>query len=82
MFVGLVPVYDALTRRYSYLTLAEFKALLGPASALPYVGGPTGAIVVDNTKNPPEIDIDTSIIPQKGLSETIRGLWTFVQGHL
>jgi hypothetical protein len=48
-------------------------------SSLPYVGGPTGAIVVSNDKNPPEIDIATTVVPQKGLSETIEGKWTFTQ---
>ena len=45
-----------------------------------YVGGPTGAIVVDNTKTPPEIDIMTTTVPRKSLSETIPGLWTFTPG--
>lgn len=51
----------------------------GALGAASYVGGPTGAIIVDNTKNPPEIDIATSIVPQKGLSETIDGKWNFTQ---
>lgn len=84
MMVPLIPVYNVLTHNYSYMTIGEFRVLLGTSSAgsPSYVGGPTGAIVVDNTKTPPEIDIDTTIIPQMGLSATIRGLWTFVQGHL
>lgn len=50
-----------------------------PQGGAKYVGGPTGAIVVDNVKNPPEIDV-TSSVPRKGNSETIGGLWTYVQG--
>jgi hypothetical protein len=80
--VGLIPVLDVVHRQYVLLSPAECRALFAGTSAPAYVGGPTGAIVVDNTKTPPEIDIDTSIVPRKGISETIRGLWTFVQGRL
>lgn len=80
--VGLIPVYNVLTRTYSYMTIGEFRALLGtPSMGSPvYVGGPTGAIVVNNTVTPPEIDIATEIVPQKHLSQTIDGMWTFTQG--
>jgi hypothetical protein len=44
-----------------------------------YVGGPTGAIIVNYAVTPPEIDIDTSMVPRKAQSETITGHWTFLQ---
>ena len=70
----LVTLYDNQYKRYVYLTIPEFNKFLSN-----YVGGPTGAIVVNNNTNPPEIDIDTSIVPQKGHSETIKGKWAFEQ---
>jgi hypothetical protein len=79
MMVPLVPIYNVLTRTYSYMTIGEFRALLGATSVPAYVGGPTGAIVVDNTKTPPEIDIATEVVPRKAQSETITGHWTFEQ---
>ena len=47
-----------------------------------YVGGPTGAIVVDNSTAPPQVDIATSVVPRKATSETIPGVWTFTQGFV
>ena len=45
-----------------------------------YVPGPTGGLVIDNLSNPKQIDIATETVPRKAQSETIAGLWTFVQG--
>lgn len=45
-----------------------------------YVGGKTGTVVTNNTVSPPEIDIVTTVVPQKNLSEEIDGLWTYKLG--
>ena len=47
-----------------------------------YVGGPTGAVTVNNGSTPPEVDIATVVVPQKGSSETISGVWTFAAGFM
>lgn len=70
----LITLYDNQYKRYVYLTIPEFSKSLNN-----YVGGSTGAIVVNNNTNPPEIDIDTSIVPRKGQSETVLGKWVFIQ---
>lgn len=54
----------------------------GGGSAPAYVGGATGAMRVNNGVTPREIDIDTVIVPRKRSSETITGLWTFVNGFV
>lgn len=90
-----LPLYDQLTKRYwTPETQLDWDSSFGlrqnadgtqtvfvkfPPPQPSYVGGPTGAIIVSNDKNPPEIDIATTVVPQKGLSETIDGLWTFKQ---
>jgi hypothetical protein len=48
--------------------------------SLAYVGGPTGAITINNGVTPGEIDIDTVVLPRKGSSDTISGVWTFTPG--
>ena len=48
----------------------------------PYVGGPTGAIVINNSVTPGEIDIATVVLPRKGSSDTISGVWTFMPGFM
>jgi len=47
-----------------------------------YVGGPTGAITINNSVTPGEIDIATVVLPQKGSSDTISGVWTFAPGFM
>jgi hypothetical protein len=47
-----------------------------------YVGGPTGAITVNNSVTPGEIDIATVVLPRKGSSDTISGVWTFTPGFV
>lgn len=71
----LITLYDNQYKRYVFLTITEFSKLI----TMSYVGGPTGAIIVDSTKTPPEIDIDTSMVPRKAQSEIITGHWTFNQ---
>lgn len=51
-----------------------------PQGGAKYVPGPLGVITVDNAKNPPEIDIVTTMLPRKSVSETISGLWSYSQG--
>jgi hypothetical protein len=51
-----------------------------PPAAPTYIGGPTGAVVVDNSLTPPQVDIVASVVPLKPQPETIDGLWTFTQG--
>ena len=53
---------------------------VAPQATSKYVAGPTGAMVVDNTKSPGEIDIVTSVVPRKGQSEMVTGLWSYLQG--
>ena len=47
-----------------------------------YVGGPTGAITTNNSVTPGEIDIATEVLPRKGSSDTISGVWTFMPGFM
>ena len=47
-----------------------------------YVGGPTGAITINNSVTPGEIDIATVVLPRKGSSDTISGVWTFMPGFM
>jgi len=53
-----------------------------PTGASPYVGGPTGAITVNTGVTPREVDIATVVLPRKGASDTINGVWTFTPGFM
>ena len=79
-----VPLWDTANRRGNWYNLGQsFTVNNGVLNAVPqYVGGPVGAIITDNTKTPPEIDIVTSVVPRKGVSEVITGLWGFTQGMI
>lgn len=79
-----VPLWDTASRRGNWYNLGQsFTVKDGVLDVAPqYVGGPLGAIVTDNTKTPPEIDIVTSVVPRKGSSEVIAGLWGFSQGMM
>lgn len=55
---------------------------VGGGGSSSYVGGPTGAITVNNSVTPGEIDIATVVLPRKGSSDTISGVWTFTPGFM
>ena len=54
----------------------------GGGGSSSYVGGPTGAITVNNSVTPGEVDIATVVLPRKGSSDTISGVWTFTPGFM
>jgi hypothetical protein len=63
----LVPVWDALYQRYSYLTIAEFKALLdaqGTRFQLPGVSPIVGPPATIGSGTPPDFVLDC--IPSNG----------------
>ena len=69
---------------YGCTATNAWSQLSGGSGGLPssYVGGPTGAITVNNGITPGEVDIVTVVLPRKGSSDTISGVWTFTPGFV
>jgi hypothetical protein len=61
-------------------TWSQLAGDVGGSSS--YVGGPTGAITINNSVTPGEIDIATVVLARKGSSDTISGVWTFTPGFM
>lgn len=67
---------------YGCTAANTWSQLGGGGGSSSYTGGPTGAITVNNSVTPGEIDIDTVVSPRKGSSDTISGVWTFTPGFM
>ena len=47
-----------------------------------FSAGPSGAVSVSLESGGATVDLDTTIVPRKAMSETVSGLWTFAKGIL
>jgi len=63
-------------------TAADTWSQLAGGGSSSYVGGPTGAITINNSVTPGEIDVATVEVARKGTSDTISGVWTFTPGFM